>query len=258
MRPCPVMPIDAGFDPAFGRRTAAAGREVYPSMHLTDCFTDVMAYLNHSLRTIGVRQPPYGEIRCEIERFMATADAAARSEGLDGEEFDLARFAVCAWIDEAILSSSWEEKNTWLKEQLQRIHYATTDAGEEFFTRLTALGLNQREVREVFYLCLAFGFTGKYCKPGDEYHLEQLKTAQLKLLMGSSVGLPSLERTELFPEAWPSGPAPATVRPGRGQGSRAFLVAVAAVPVALFLILLLAYRFTLTGVGDTFLRTVPY
>ncbi|WP_235044923.1 DotU family type IV/VI secretion system protein [Geobacter sulfurreducens] len=252
------MPIDAGFDPAFGRRTAAAGREVYPSMHLTDCFTDVMAYLNHSLRTIGVRQPPYGEIRCEIERFMATADAAARSEGLDGEEFDLARFAVCAWIDEAILSSSWEEKNTWLKEQLQRIHYATTDAGEEFFTRLTALGLNQREVREVFYLCLAFGFTGKYCKPGDEYHLEQLKTAQLKLLMGSSVGLPSLERTELFPEAWPSGPAPATVRPGRGQGSRAFLVAVAAVPVALFLILLLAYRFTLTGVGDTFLRTVPY
>ncbi|AAR36556.2 DotU family type IV/VI secretion system protein [Geobacter sulfurreducens] len=227
-------------------------------MHLTDCFTDVMAYLNHSLRTIGVRQPPYGEIRCEIERFMATADAAARSEGLDGEEFDLARFAVCAWIDEAILSSSWEEKNTWLKEQLQRIHYATTDAGEEFFTRLTALGLNQREVREVFYLCLAFGFTGKYCKPGDEYHLEQLKTAQLKLLMGSSVGLPSLERTELFPEAWPSGPAPATVRPGRGQGSRAFLVAVAAVPVALFLILLLAYRFTLTGVGDTFLRTVPY
>jgi len=252
------MPIDAGFDPAFGRRTAAAGREVYPSMHLTDCFTDVMAYLNHSLRTIGVRQPPYGEIRCEIERFMATADAAARSEGLDGEEFDLARFAVCAWIDEAILSSSWEEKNTWLKEQLQRIHYATTDAGEEFFTRLTALGLNQREVREVFYLCLAFGFTGKYCKPGDEYHLEQLKTAQLKLLMGSSVGLPSLERTELFPEAWPSEPAPATVRPGRGQGSRAFLVAVAAVPVALFLILLLAYRFTLTGVGDTFLRTVPY
>ena len=207
-------------------------------MHLTDCFTDVMAYLNHSLRTIGVRQPPYGEIRCEIERFMATADAAARSEGLDGEEFDLARFAVCAWIDEAILSSSWEEKNTWLKEQLQRIHYATTDAGEEFFTRLTALGLNQREVREVFYLCLAFGFTGKYCKPGDEYHLEQLKTAQLKLLMGSSVGLPSLERTELFPEAWPSEPAPATVRPGRGQGSRAFLVAVAAVPVALFLILL--------------------
>ncbi|ANA41317.1 type VI secretion system protein ImpK [Geobacter anodireducens] len=227
-------------------------------MHLTDCFTDVMAYLNHSLRTIAVRQPPYGEIRGEIERFMAAADAAARSEGLDREEFDLARFAVCAWIDESILSSAWEEKNTWLKEQLQRIHYATTDAGEEFFTRLTALGLNQREVREVFYLCLALGFAGKYCKPGDEYHLEQLKTAQLKLLMGSSVGLPPLERTELFPEAWPAGPPPAAIRPGRGTGNRALAAAVAAAPVVLLLILFLAYRFTLSGVGDTFLRTVPY
>lgn len=219
---------------------------------------DVMAYINHFLRTVAVRQPPYGDVRCEIDRLMAAAEATARREGIERDDFDLARFAVCAWVDEAILSSPWEEKGLWLREQLQRVHYATTDAGEEFFSKLSSIGLNQREVREIFYLCLMLGFTGKYCKPGDEYQLDQLKTAQLKLLVGSSVGLPSLERAELFPEAWPSEPPSTAAQPRRRIGNRAILVAVATAPVVLFLILLLAYRFTLSGVGNTFLRTVPY
>ena len=45
------------------------------------------------------------------------------------------------------------------------------------------------------------GFMGRYCNQGDEFLLEQLKSSNLKLLVGSSVGIPSLERAELFPEA---------------------------------------------------------
>lgn len=226
-------------------------------MHLTDCFMELVAYVTHFLRTAPVRQPSYPEVRREIDLLLAAGESSVKREGFSRDDYDSARFAVCAWIDEAVLSSSWNEKSLWLREQLQRLHYNTTEAGEEFFTRLSALGLHQREVREVYYLCLALGFTGKYCKPGDEYQLEQVKTAQLKLLVGSSVGLPSLERTELFPEAYP-GETPALAQSRRGAGFSPLAAACLAGPAVLFVILFFVYRFTLSGVGENFLRTVPY
>jgi type VI secretion system protein ImpK len=226
-------------------------------MHLTDCFTELVAYTVHFLKGCAVRQPPYDEVRREIDLLLAAAETNARRANIPREEFELARFALCAWIDEAVLSSPWSGKTPWLREQLQRLHYNTTDAGEEFFQRLGAVGLHQREVREVYYICLALGFTGKYCRPGDEYQLDQIRTAQLKLLVGSSVGLPSLERTELFPEAWPA-EAPAPLQPRRRTGFTPLAAATLAAPAALFLILFLVYRFTLSGVGENFLRTVPY
>jgi type VI secretion system protein ImpK len=107
----------------------------------------------------------------------------------------------------------------------------------------------------VYYLCLALGFTGRYCHAGDEYQLEQLKTSNLKLLLGSSVGLPSLERTDLFPEAHPSGPAETVQKRVRG-GTRLVSGICLAGPVFLFCLLYLIYRFTLGGVGENFLKTV--
>ncbi|WP_298271412.1 type IVB secretion system protein IcmH/DotU [Geobacter sp.] len=226
-------------------------------MHLTDCFTELVAYVGHFLRTAAVRHPAYGDIRREIDLLLAAAESNALRGSIPREEFELARFAVCAWIDEAVLSSPWSEKEHWLREQLQRVHHDTTEGGEEFFRRLEGLGLHQREVREVYYLCLALGFTGRYCKPGDEYQLEQIRTAQLKLLVGSSVGLPSLERTELFPDAWPA-EAPPAAHPRRPARFSPLAAACLAAPALLFAILFLVYRFTLSGVGENFIRTVPY
>lgn len=226
-------------------------------MHLSDCFTELIAYVSHFLRTAAVRQPPYAEVRREVDLLLAAAEGSVRRESIPRDDFELARFAVCAWIDEAVLSSPWAEKGLWLREQLQRLHYSTTDGGEEFFRRLDSLGLHQREVREVYYLCLALGFTGKFCKPGDEYQLDQIRTAQLKLLVGSSVGLPSLERTELFPDAWPA-EAPPLAQPCRAARFSPLAASCLVAPALLFVILFFVYRFTLSGVGDNFLRTVPY
>jgi hypothetical protein len=123
-------------------------------------------------------------------------------------DYDLARFAVFAWIDETILSSNWEGKSRWLGEQLQRRFYNTADAGKLFFERLNTIGPHQLDVREIYYLCLAMGFTGQYCNDGDEYLLEQLKLSNLKLLTGSSMGLPDLKRATLFPDAYAPDSAP--------------------------------------------------
>jgi type VI secretion system protein ImpK len=224
-------------------------------MHLSDCFMNVMAYVTYLLKSVETKQPPYEEVKNDIRRLIAESEGYVGRGLFPRDEYDQARFALCAWVDEAILSSHWQQKHRWLNDQLQRFHYNTTDAGEEFFERLGRIGLHQRDVREVYYLCLALGFTGRYCNPGDEYHLEQIKTSNLKLLLGSSVGLPSLERADLFPEAYPSG----TAEMGKQKiriGSRLVTAICLAAPVLLFCILYLIYRFTLSGISENFLRTV--
>ena len=97
---------------------------------------------------------------------------------------------------------------------------------------------------------------GRYCHEGDEYLLEQLKTSNLKLLIGSSVGLPSLERTELFPEAYPAQPDEVGPQKARFRFSTFTLVCFG-FPVVLYLVLFLIYRFVLNNIGETFLSTLP-
>ena len=225
-------------------------------MHLTDCFMDLVAYVVYFLKTGASKQPPFEQVKADVLRLLTQSEGCVKRGLFNQEDYDSARFAVCAWVDEAILNSSWNFRNQWQREQLQRLYYQTTEAGEEFFERLNVLGLHQREIREVYYLCLALGFMGRYCHKGDEYLLEQLKTSNLKLLLGSSVGLPSLERTELFPEA---NPATSVDMGPQKQPFRlsVFTLACLAGPVVFFGLLFLVYRFALSGIGENFLRTVP-
>jgi len=225
-------------------------------MHLTDAFMELVAYVVYFVKTVGAKQPPYEQAKADILRLLTQSENVVKRGLFSQEDYDLGRFMICAWVDETILNSAWNQKAQWQREQLQRLYYHTLDAGEEAFERLNGLGLHQREVREVYYLCLALGFKGRFHHPGDEYLLEQLKTSNLKLLLGSSVGLPSLERADLFPEAYPVetmeiGPQKQKFR------LSPFTIACLAGPVILFGLLFLIYQFALSGVGENFLKAVP-
>jgi type VI secretion system protein ImpK len=222
-------------------------------MHMTDCFMQLIAYVIHFQRGAAGRQPAFDQVKADIRRLLSESDNCARKAGFSPDDYDRGRFMVCAWVDEAILGSAWNQKNLWQREQLQRLFYQTTDAGEEVFDRLNALEFHQREVREIYYLCLALGFKGRFIHQGDEFLLDQVKTSNLKLLLGSSMGVPSLERAELFPEACPAGtPVPAS----RSRGFRfsALTMAAFAAPVFLFAALFLIFHFILGGISANFLR----
>ena len=225
-------------------------------MHLTDCFMDLIVYVTYFLKSAAAKQPAFEQVRADITRLLSQSESSVNQGVFSREDYDLARFAVCTWVDEALLGSSWSFKGQWQREQLQRLYYQTTEGGEEFFEKLNSLGLHQQHVREVFYLCLALGFMGRYCHKGDEVLLDQLKTSNLKLLLGSSVGLPSLERTELFPEAHPTEWAETGPQKPQSRFSIFSLIALSA-PVVFFGLLYLVEWFALSGIGENFLRTVP-
>jgi type VI secretion system protein ImpK len=220
-------------------------------MRLTDCFMELIAYTAYFLRSVSEKQSPYDQVKADIQRLLSQSDDCVRRDLFPQEDYDLARFAVCAWVDEAILNSPWQEKDQWKREQLQRIYYRTTDAGEEFFERLNRLGLHQRDVREVYFLCLALGFMGRYCHSGDEYLLAQVKASNLKLLLGSSVGLPSLERYDLFPEAYQSGTGEPLIHKRPHRFSTVTLACLIGPPVLLG-VLYFIYNFSLNNIVEHF------
>jgi type VI secretion system protein ImpK len=213
-------------------------------MRLIDSFMPLVAYVADF--RVACRDTPrsYQQVKEEVAQLLLQSEQGCGRQAPQGEEYDLARFAVCAWVDETLLASGWRERQLWQKEQLQRLHYRTTDAGVELFERLQALGARD-EVREVYYLCLALGFKGRYIGPGDEARLEHLKQENLKLLLGTPAGVPSLEQGELFPGARPpevaayQGKAPAVISPS--------IAMLAAAPVILFAVLFLIYRYLLNG-----------
>lgn len=225
-------------------------------MRLSDCFMEIIVYTAFVVRDNGMEKPPYEQVRGNIQRLITNSEAAFEKYGFSHEDYDLARFAVFAWVDEMVLASNWQGRQQWQREQLQRQYYQTADAGELFFDRLNSIGPHQRDVREVYYLCLSLGFSGQYCNPGDDFLLDQLRTSNLKLLTGSSVGVPSLSEQELFPEAYPAATAEAGNLPRQRRWST-FTLLCAAAPLVLYGVLFLVYRFILHNIGQNLIGTVP-
>ena len=75
-----------------------------------------------------------------------------------------AKFALAAFADEVIFHSTWPGKTQWLSNPLQLQFFQTNTAGDGFFSKLDELyGQRQRaHVSQIFFLCLALGFQGKY------------------------------------------------------------------------------------------------
>ena len=93
-----------------------------------------------------------------LDRFASDPAAA----GVSPVEREEARFAMVAFADEMILRSDWSRRGDWLAEPLQLQLFHTNRGGDEFFERLARLRPEYTDAREVFFLCLAFGFEGQY------------------------------------------------------------------------------------------------
>ena len=219
-------------------------------MRLTDIFMELLAYVTYFKKSVAVKQPAYDQVQADITRLMSDIEIRVGQTQITPDDFDLARFAVVAWVDETLLSSQWQDRDQWQKDSLQRRYYQIADAGEIFFDRLNAIGPHQRDVREVYYLCLAMGFKGRYIHQGDDFLLDQVKTSNLKLLTGTSVGIPSLESGNFFPEAYPV-EAVAGTPAVAGRSFSKFTLIGFAVPVALFAGLFIIYKFILGHIGDS-------
>ncbi len=223
-------------------------------MKLIDCFVELIAYVSYVLKSLPAEQPSYDRVKADIANLINKSHADSRSSQVSPQDYELAQFAVFAWIDESFLASQWQEKMKWQGELLQRSYFQTVDAGELFFDKLNDLQPHQLDVREVYYICLSLGFSGRFCNPGDDFLLTQLKSSNLKLLGGNVDSLASFKEEKLFPEAYHDGTGPDLT--SKNKFFRLGSVLIASTPVILLALLFAIYRFSLDSVGENLIKSI--
>lgn len=100
-------------------------------------------------------------IMLEIKQFQQQAQAT----GIDQETVFTARYVLCTVLDEAVLNTPWGQESGWAQQSLLSHFHKEVSGGERFFQLLKSLGSNpthNRDLLELMYLCLSFGFEGRY------------------------------------------------------------------------------------------------
>ena len=75
-------------------------------------------------------------LKIKISELFEAFEIEAKSAGFENEKIQQAKFALVAFLDETIISSSWDQKYEWLTEPLQLKLFNTFNAGEEFFNNI--------------------------------------------------------------------------------------------------------------------------
>jgi type VI secretion system protein ImpK len=93
-----------------------------------------------------------------------------RDAGIPEEDVVEARYAIAAFMDEQIFRSPWPGRQQWMSNPLQLVYFNENTAGEGFFTRIQQLQQQPQRahVLQIFYLCVALGFQGKFAVRGGE------------------------------------------------------------------------------------------
>jgi type VI secretion system protein ImpK len=89
----------------------------------------------------------------------------ARAAGVATDQIAAARYALCATLDESILSTPWGARGEWGTQPLLSIFHRETWGGEKFFQLVERTKAEPRQyggLLEVLYVCLSLGFAGKY------------------------------------------------------------------------------------------------
>ncbi|WP_280539593.1 type IVB secretion system protein IcmH/DotU [Chromohalobacter sp. 11-W] len=114
-----------------------------------------------------------GQQADSVERFLERVDQwlrefeeKARAENYSADAVQDAQYALCAFLDESVLKGGAGNIREHVElHPFQYRYFGMHLAGEGFFDRLESLRGDVRanlDVLEVYHLCLALGFEGKY------------------------------------------------------------------------------------------------
>jgi type VI secretion system protein ImpK len=184
--------------------------------------------------------PSLDSFRTQILNALGAAGEQARRKGYSEEHMRYAVFAVVAFLDETVLSSSNPVLAGWRGRSLQGELFKGQVAGETFFEYVRDLlaGDNSQrtaDLLEVYQLCLLLGYRGRY-GAGNEGSLRAIEdriAEKIVRIRGAAAAATTLPSGEHLPHE-------------RGRHDPVFLWGAAAAAV-LALILLFVYRSALAS-----------
>jgi type VI secretion system protein ImpK len=109
--------------------------------------------------------PNVDQLRRGMVEAVRDFEKNALATGLDSRSLRAARYALCATVDDAVLSTPWGASSSWAQQTLTSMFHNEVTGGERFFEILEQMQKElsrHAEVVELMYLCTSLGFEGRY------------------------------------------------------------------------------------------------
>ncbi len=91
------------------------------------------------------------------------------------QDWELAKYALVAWIDDVLIEAPWAGKAWWKENALEVEVFNTRDRATLFYARSQEAGkMTRRDALEVFYVCVVLGFRGLYRDNAAAFLADQL------------------------------------------------------------------------------------
>jgi type VI secretion system protein ImpK len=149
--------------PSLDRKASAADLNALGGLNdLIEAANPILAavpQIRHALR-----HPDPAGLRTRLREQLEAFERSARAMRVSDEHLYVARYALCALLDDAAAATPWGRD--WLAQGLVAdLHGEAGGGGEKFFALLDQITANPsayRDLVEFFFACLALGFEGRY------------------------------------------------------------------------------------------------
>ena len=165
-------PSGAAGSPRADAPRAEAPRETgptrpVPKVGINPLIAAASPILAAAMRVASSRgQPPDPDrLRASMAKAMRAFEQEALSTGLDTRSLRAARYALCATIDDIVLSTPWGSSSSWVQQSLTSVFHNEVIGGERFFDILDQMQQDlgrHAPVVELMYLLTSLGFEGRY------------------------------------------------------------------------------------------------
>lgn len=146
---------------------------------------NVLLALVPQLRATTSHPDPAGLHRQLLAR-VKEFEGAAQASGVPQQKVIAARYVLCTFIDEVAAATPWGASGTWAEHNLLQEFHDERSGGEKAFKLLERLGEDvaaNLDLLELFFVCIALGFEGRYRdKPGARQQLDAIAARLIEVL----------------------------------------------------------------------------
>ncbi|WP_226778935.1 type IVB secretion system protein IcmH/DotU [Oceaniglobus trochenteri] len=122
------------------------------------------------------QHPDADALRRSVVAEVRAFESRAISAHVDPQKVKVARYAICATLDDVVLNTPWGGQSIWAQQSMVGTFHRETVGGDRFYDLLTRLEQDPAtniELLEFLYTCLSLGFEGRLRveQNGAERHL---------------------------------------------------------------------------------------
>lgn len=198
------------YAPSLERQAAAADLArlggLNPLVEAANPILAVVPQIRHALR-----HPDPAGLRARVREQLDGFQRGARAAGIPDERFLVARYALCALLDDSAAATPWGRD--WTARGLAAELHPEAGGSDKFFALLEEMLARPAKysgLLEFFYVCLALGFEGKY--RGGEGGRQAL--AQIRARVHEALGAQRPAAGTELSGRWQGSVAPAQRAPG--------------------------------------------